>query len=119
MNRMTHALALHRSGQDEDVVRMYAGVEALRETNENMTEAALEAAPMLQLTLALAHNRLVHSAEAKACLDKAHQLIQDAVGSNNLEGELPSNAEPWLRCRILLREAEAAIQSDPNLPADR
>jgi len=119
VNRMTHALALHRSKQDEIVIQLYADVEALRDANENIAEAAPEAAPILQLTLALAHSRLTHAAQAKTCLDEARRLIQEAVGSNNLEGELPSDAEPWLRCRILLREAEAAIHSDPNSPADR
>jgi hypothetical protein len=108
---MTHALALHRAGRDAEAVRTYIG------PGEPSIDAP-EAGPMLQLALALAYQHLGKPAEARARIHEAGRLIREVAGPEGLDRVLPADSAAWLRCRVLLREAEAKILYDRTIPAD-
>jgi serine/threonine protein kinase/WD40 repeat protein len=111
-SRMTHALVLHRAGRDVEVIQTYGGP---GESPPTANEPGL----MMQLVLALAHQSLGRHADARARLDEVRRLIRQAVGPEGLDGPLPgADSSAWHICRILLREAEAAVLLDPVFPAD-
>jgi WD40 repeat protein len=109
--RLAYVLALHRAGLDAEAVRIHAGP-------AEPTPDASEVGPMLQLARSLAHQSLGQPEEARARLEDARRLIRQAVGLESLNGVLPGDPAAWLRCRILLREAEATVLYDPSFPVD-
>jgi WD40 repeat protein/tetratricopeptide (TPR) repeat protein len=106
---------LHRAGQYEAAVNQLNAAASLRR----------EPSPSVWLFLALAHQRLKHSEEAKKWLDKAREWIDRARREKQGEGRddktLSWHKLPWnerVALTLLQREAEAEklIQGDPAKP---
>jgi tetratricopeptide (TPR) repeat protein len=68
------------------------------------------------LFLAMAHHQLGQADEARQALDEARTLIRQKFPKPDGEG-LGTDWDEWLRCQIVLREAEQLIDGKPP-PAD-
>jgi tetratricopeptide (TPR) repeat protein len=99
--------ALYRAGQYQQAIERFTLALRLRK----------QPAPLVWLFLALAHQRLKHSEEAKKWLDKAREWIDQARRQKAYEGgynKAPSwDKIPWnerLALTVLQREAEALLK---------
>jgi hypothetical protein len=66
-----------------------------------------------QAVLALTQHALKHPAEAAAALAKARELSAEYEPDGSPDDPYDYNWDDWLRARLLLREATAALQSAP------
>jgi tetratricopeptide (TPR) repeat protein len=70
-----------------------------------------------RLVLAMAHQRLGHSQQARALLDRVHRSWE-RVQASRTDGAVSLFSVDWLALQLLRREAEAVILYDPIFPAD-
>ncbi len=109
---MTRGLAEYRADRPAAAVEWLKRCQPLAtgEPARVATWAPLDATVLA--VLAMAHHRLGQAEDAGAALAKSRALVAENLPDPAQGRPFGSNWHEWLRCQVLLREAEGVLESD-------